>query len=98
MNSVSWHPQNPTVFVSASDDCRIKLWGLPEYPLAEVDQTKPKRIDYDPATNTSFGALGSGGVHRRGDESQQESSSDDFEQSSDAEVDEENEDEEGWGG
>lgn len=87
--------------MSASDDCRIKLWGLVEYPQAEVDSTKPKRVDYDPATNTSFGALASSGIiqGRLANNSHQEpeSSSDDFE-SSNEEVDEDNEDEEGWGG
>jgi WD40 repeat protein len=64
VNSVCWHPKNPSLFVSASDDTRIKLWGLVEYPMADVDSSKPKIIDYDPITNTSFGAMRSSGQGR----------------------------------
>lgn len=101
VNSVHWHPRDPTLFVSASDDSRIKLWGLVEYPDADVNVTKPKRIDYDPATNTSFGATGTNGVigstRPRDNHMVDQTSSDDFE-SSGEEIDEENDDEEGWGG
>ena len=62
VNSVHWHPKNPTLFASASDDTRIKLWGLVEYPNAEMLATKPKRIEYDPTTNTSYGAQGINGI------------------------------------
>jgi WD40 repeat protein len=100
VNSVNWHPKNPTLFVSASDDTRIKLWGLIEYPNAEVNTTKPKRVEYDPVTNTSFGALSVNGImtsRPRDGAMAVNSSSDDFE-SSGEEIDEENDDEEGWGG
>ena len=97
VNSVCWHPKNPTLFVSASDDTRIKLWGLVEYPMADVDTSKPKMIDYDPVTNTSFGAMRSGASGRLAEQIEAVSSSEDFD-SSDQEVDEDNEDEEGWGG
>lgn len=41
VNSVHWHPKNPSLFASASDDTRIKLWGLLEYADAEVSAMKP---------------------------------------------------------
>lgn len=90
-----WHPQNPTLFLSASDDTRIKLWGLTEYPVAELSATKPKKIEFDPTTNTSFGATGTHGIVAVRPPIY--SSSDDFD-SSGEEIDEENDDEEGWGG
>jgi WD repeat-containing protein 26 len=45
VNSVHWHPSNPTLFVSGSDDSRLKLWGLTEYAQAEFNPTKPKRVE-----------------------------------------------------
>ena len=65
--------------------------------MADVDTSKPKMIDYDPVTNTSFGAMRSGASGRLAEQIEAVSSSEDFD-SSDQEVDEDNEDEEGWGG
>jgi WD40 repeat protein len=47
INSVSWCPTDPQLFVTASDDHTLRLWGTETMPSCEIiaDTKDIKRID-----------------------------------------------------
>jgi WD40 repeat protein len=47
INSVSWSPIDPQLFVTASDDHTLRLWSTESTPQAEIvtDSKDLKRID-----------------------------------------------------
>lgn len=43
---VNWNPQDPYIFVSASDDQTLRVWGLEDTEMAEVVIDKDiKKLD-----------------------------------------------------